>query len=130
MADESVFDHHDAARLIKADACDYINIKLAKSGGILEAIRIADTAASHDMPCMLGGMVESRLALTAKLHLAMSHNNIQFYDLDTCLLGHLVDPVLGGARYNNYFLELDDVPGIGADIDPQFIRESESITIQ
>ncbi|HTQ28958.1 MAG TPA: dipeptide epimerase, partial [Puia sp.] len=37
MADESVFDHHDAERLIKAGACDYINIKFAKSGGILEA---------------------------------------------------------------------------------------------
>ena len=130
MADESVFDHHDAERLIKADACSYINIKLAKSGGIMEAIRIADTAASYGMPCMLGGMVESRLALTAKVHLAMSHDNIRFYDLDTCLLGHLADPVLGGARYNNYFLELDDEPGIGADIDPAFIKDSESITIQ
>ncbi|HEY2726902.1 MAG TPA: dipeptide epimerase, partial [Parafilimonas sp.] len=27
MADESVFNHYDAIRLIKADACDYINIK-------------------------------------------------------------------------------------------------------
>jgi L-alanine-DL-glutamate epimerase-like enolase superfamily enzyme len=33
MADESVFDHHDAIRLMEADACDFINIKLAKSGG-------------------------------------------------------------------------------------------------
>jgi L-alanine-DL-glutamate epimerase-like enolase superfamily enzyme len=130
MADESVFNHHDAERLIKADACSYINIKLAKSGGILEAIRIADTAAKYGMPCMLGGMVESRLALTAKVHLAMAHDNIHFYDLDTCLLGHLSDPVLEGARYNNYFLELDDTPGIGAAIDPAFINHSESITIQ
>ncbi|MFN6373536.1 MAG: mandelate racemase/muconate lactonizing enzyme family protein [Chitinophagia bacterium] len=130
MADESVFDHHDAERLIKADACSYINIKLAKSGGILEAIKIADTAAIHGMPCMLGGMVESRLALTAKVHLAMAHNNIQFYDLDTCLLGHLSDPVVGGARYVNYFLELDDVPGIGADIEPGYLKNAESITIQ
>ena len=103
MADESVFDHHDAERLIRANACSYINIKLAKSGGILEAIRIADTAATYGMPCMLGGMVESRLALTAKVHLAMAHDNIQFYDLDTCLLGHLTDPVQGGARYVNYY---------------------------
>ena len=40
MADESVFDHHDAERLIHAGACDYVNIKFAKSGGIAEAIRI------------------------------------------------------------------------------------------
>jgi L-alanine-DL-glutamate epimerase-like enolase superfamily enzyme len=40
MADESVFDHHDAERLLKANACSYVNIKFAKSGGILEATRI------------------------------------------------------------------------------------------
>jgi o-succinylbenzoate synthase len=129
MADESVFDHYDAERLINNNSCDYINIKLAKSGGILEAQKIADTAAKYNMPCMLGGMVESRLALTAKVHLAMSHNNLHFYDLDTCLLGHLTDPVLNGARYNNYYLELDDVPGIGADIDPAFIANAEKIVI-
>lgn len=37
MADESVFDHYDALRLITSDSCTYINIKLAKSGGIQEA---------------------------------------------------------------------------------------------
>ena len=129
MADESVFNHFDAERLIRAEACDYINIKLAKSGGILEAIQIADTASKYNMPCMLGGMVESRLALTAKVHLAMAHSNIHFYDLDTCLLGHLVDPVVDGARYNQYHLEVDDTPGIGADIDPAFIEDAERITI-
>lgn len=129
MADESVFDHYDAARLISTDSCSFINIKLAKSGGILEALKIADTAAEHAVPCMLGGMVESRMALTAKVHLAMAHDNIKFYDLDTCLLGHLTDPVTGGARYNNFFLELDDQPGIGADIDPDFLKNAEYITI-
>lgn len=129
MADESVFDHYDAERLIKNNSCDFINIKLAKSGGLLEAQKIADTASSYKMPCMLGGMVESRLALTAKVHLAMAHNNIHFYDLDTCLLGHLIDPVINGAKYNNYYLELDDVPGIGADIDPAFIANAEKIMI-
>jgi L-alanine-DL-glutamate epimerase-like enolase superfamily enzyme len=97
MGDESVFDHHDAIRLIEADAIDYINIKLAKSGGLLEARKIADEAANRGIACMLGGMLESRLALTAKVHFAMSHDNIQFYDLDTCLLGQLADPVKGGA---------------------------------
>lgn len=129
MADESVFNHYDAIRLIEADACDYINIKLAKSGGIMEAIKIANEAQKRNIPCMLGGMVESRLALTAKVHLAMSHDNIIFYDLDTCLLGHKLDPVVGGARYNNYFLELPGGAGIDADIEPGFLRGMENILI-
>ncbi len=43
MADESVFNHYDAIRLIESQSLDYINVKLAKSGGILEAMRIADS---------------------------------------------------------------------------------------
>lgn len=129
MADESVFDHRDAIRLIEADACDYINIKLAKSGGILGAIKIADEAQKRNIPCMLGGMVESRLALTAKVHLAMSHDNIQFYDLDTCLLGHKLDPVTGGAQYKNYFLELPAGPGIDADIEEGFLKGMEKVVV-
>lgn len=129
MADESVFNHYDAIRVIEAGGCDYINIKLAKSGGILEALRIAEVAAERNIPCMLGGMVESRLALTAKVHLAMSHENIQFYDLDTCLLGHKLDPVLGGAEYNRYYLNLPTGNGIDAEIDPEFLAAMEKIVI-
>lgn len=121
MADESVCNHHDARRLINAGACDAINIKLAKSGGILEAIRIADTAAAAGVPCMLGGMLESRLALTAKVHLAMAHDNIRYYDLDTCLLGQLEDPVTGGAIYDGFSLKVTDEPGIAADIHPDYL---------
>jgi L-Ala-D/L-Glu epimerase len=129
MADESVFNHHDAIRLIRADAVDFINVKLAKSGGILEALRIAETAGSHGISCMLGGMLESRLALTAKVHLAMSHGNFRFYDLDTCLLGQLQDPVTGGARYEGFRLEIGEEPGIAADIDPAFLEKCESAVI-
>ncbi len=129
MADESVFDHYDAIRLMDADAIDYVNIKLAKSGGILEAKRIADVTGERGIACMLGGMLESRLALTAKVHFAMSHDNIKFYDLDTCLLGQLEDPVIGGAVYNNYFLTVSDEPGIAADIDEAFLSGCEMVTI-
>ncbi|MDQ3001509.1 MAG: dipeptide epimerase [Fibrobacterota bacterium] len=129
MADESVFNHHDAIRLIRSGAIDSINVKLAKSGGILEALRIAETAREQGIPCMLGGMLESRLALTAKVHLAMSHGNFKFYDLDTCLLGQLEDPVIGGARYCGYHLEVGEEPGIAADIDPAFLTKCESTVI-
>ena len=130
MADESVFDHYDAIRLIEAGACDYINIKLAKTGGLLEAKKVVQAAAERNIPCMLGGMVESRLALTAKVHFAMCEDNIIFYDLDTCLLGHLSDPVMGGAVYNNYYLEIPEAPGIAADIDPSFLQGCERCIIE
>jgi L-alanine-DL-glutamate epimerase-like enolase superfamily enzyme len=129
MADESVFDHHDAQRLIAANACDYVNIKFAKSGGILEAKKINDVCQKHQIPCMMGGMLESRVALTAFAHFALAHDNIIFHDMDTCLLGHKTDPATGGVRFNGYFLETPDTPGLGADIDPAFLQQCECTTI-
>ena len=129
MADESVFDHHDAQRLISAGACDYVNIKLAKSGGILEAKKINTVCEKHHISCMMGGMLESRVALTAFAHFALAHENILFHDMDTCLLGHKIDPVTGGVRFNGYFLETPDTPGLGADIDPAFLQLCERATI-
>jgi L-alanine-DL-glutamate epimerase-like enolase superfamily enzyme len=129
MADESVFDHYDAERIITANACDYVNIKFAKSGGIHEAIKIHDVCASHHIPCMMGGMLESRVALTAFAHFALAHDNVVFYDMDTCMLGHKADPVTGGVQYKGFLLQVPDVPGIGADADEAFLGSLEHIRI-
>jgi o-succinylbenzoate synthase len=129
MADESVFDHHDAERLINAEACDYVNIKFSKSGGIREAIKIHDTCSQNHIPCMMGGMLESRVALTAFAHFAMAHDNIIFYDMDTCMLGHKADPVKGGVKYNGFFIETPSAAGIGADADENFLNQCEKVTV-
>jgi len=129
MADESVFNHHDARRLIKADACDYVNIKFSKSGGILEAKKINAVCEENKIPCMMGGMLESRIALTAFAHFAMAHDNIIFYDMDTCLLGHKLDPVTAAVKYKGYFLEMPDAPGIGADADEGFLKTLEKVVV-
>jgi L-alanine-DL-glutamate epimerase-like enolase superfamily enzyme len=129
MADESVFTHRDAERLIRNNACAYINIKFAKSGGIREALRINQVAEKNGIACMMGGMLESRLALTAKVHVAIACKNIRFYDLDTCLLGHLTDPVVGGAQFKGMELSVTDQPGIGADVSESFLSGLEKVVV-
>jgi len=129
MADESVYTHHDAGRIIRNKAARFINIKFAKSGGINEAIKINQVAEAHGMPCMLGSMLESRLALTANVHFAMAFTNLQFFDLDTCLLGQLADPVIGGFWYNGMSLEITDAPGIGATVDQAYLDKLEAVKI-
>lgn len=129
MADESVFDHYDAQRLVRNNACDYINIKLSKAGGIRESLKINEVCAHAGIPNMLGGMLESRLALSAKVHLALSCQNIRFYDLDTCLLGHKEDPVTGGVVFENMKLKIPDLPGIGADMDNEWLGRQESVVV-
>lgn len=129
MADESVFDHHDAERLIAAGACDYVNIKFSKSGGILEAIKINAVCEKNHIPCMMGGMLESRIALSAFAHFAMAHNNVVFNDMDTCMLGHTLDPVTGGVQYNGCYVELPQQPGLGADADDQYLQTLQQAVI-
>lgn len=129
MADESVYNHHDAERLCKADACDYINIKFSKSSGIYEALKIQSVAAEYNIPCMIGGMLESRLALAAKVHFAYAAPNVKFYDLDTCMVGHLADPVIGGIQYDGYKISISDDIGIGADIQQEFLDKCEKWVI-
>jgi L-alanine-DL-glutamate epimerase-like enolase superfamily enzyme len=129
MADESVYNHHDARMQIESGSCHYINIKMAKSGGITEARKIHDTAAERGIPCMMGGMLESRIALSAKLHFVYASPNICFYDMDTCKLGHLIDPCTGGAQYDGYHLNISDAPGIGADADEDFLAGCEKWSV-
>ena len=78
---------------------------------------------------MMGGMLESRVALTAFAHFALSHDHVVFYDMDTCMLGHKTDPVTGGVQYNRFFLEVPDTPGIGADASEDFLKTLEMVTI-
>jgi L-alanine-DL-glutamate epimerase-like enolase superfamily enzyme len=125
MADESVYNHHDARKQIDSGSCHYINIKMAKSGGIYEAKQIHDVAAGKGIACMMGGMLESRIALSAKLHFVYASPNIRFYDMDTCMLGHLQDPCIGGVTYDGYKLNINDQPGIGADADDKFLEKCE-----
>ena len=128
MADESVYNHHDARKQINSGSCHYINIKMAKSGGIFEAKQIHDFAAGRGIACMMGGMLESRIALSAKLHFVYASPNIKFYDMDTCMLGHLEDPCIGGVTYNGYQLSISDEIGIGADADEVFLSKCEHIS--
>jgi L-alanine-DL-glutamate epimerase-like enolase superfamily enzyme len=130
MGDESIYNHHDARKQINSRSCNYINIKLAKSGGLFEAMKIHDLAADHGIACMMGGMLESRIALSAKLHFVYASPNIKFYDMDTCMLGHKIDPCVGGVTYDGYFLNIDDAIGIGADADDEFLEGCEKFVIE
>lgn len=129
MADESCYNNHDARKLISSGACDYINIKFSKSGGINEALKIHEVAEKAGIPCMMGGMLESRIALSAKLHFVYACPNIRFFDMDTCMLGHLSDPATDGVEFNGFHLDIPDLPGIGADADEDFLKACEKWSV-
>ncbi|HEX7560086.1 MAG TPA: dipeptide epimerase, partial [Usitatibacter sp.] len=68
IADESCLVAADIPRLY--GVVDGINIKLAKCGGLREALKMIATARAHDMMVMAGCMIESSLGITAAAQFA------------------------------------------------------------
>jgi len=121
MSDESCCDPHDVKRLIDLKACDLINIKLGKSGGIFKALKMIRMAEVANIKIQIGAFLESRLAMTAFAHLALCSDNIIHFDFDTALM-FSKDPVIGGIVYKeNGKIEVPEGKGINAQISDQYI---------
>ena len=65
MADESAFSPRDVFTLLSRHACDLINIKLMKAGGLGPASQIAAMAQACGVDCMMGCMLESKVGISA-----------------------------------------------------------------
>lgn len=106
IADESCLVSSDIPKL--AGVVDGINIKLAKCGGLREALRMIATARAHDMLVMAGCMIESSLGITAAAHFAPL---LDCADFDGAALV-ANDPYLG-ATIDGGQIVLPDAPGLG-----------------
>jgi L-alanine-DL-glutamate epimerase-like enolase superfamily enzyme len=111
MADESVFHCADALRVLQTNAANLINIKLAKCGGIANAIKIKNLADTYHTECMIGCMMESPLGIAAAAHFALA-TGISKIDLDPLdwISNDLYDSWL---TFKNAKIELSTRPGIG-----------------
>jgi L-Ala-D/L-Glu epimerase / N-acetyl-D-glutamate racemase len=112
LADESVWDHWDLAEVISRQAADAVNIKLAKTGGLGEAKRMAEDAAAAGVGVLFGSMMESTVGIAAAASLASALGVSGAQDLDAGLW-LAASPVTGGARYDGPTLTLAAEPGLG-----------------
>jgi L-alanine-DL-glutamate epimerase-like enolase superfamily enzyme len=83
-ADESASTAADARRVAEHRAATHINIKLMKAG-IAEALQVAAVAKAAGLGLMIGGNIESILAMTASACFAAGLGGFEFADLDTPL---------------------------------------------
>jgi L-alanine-DL-glutamate epimerase-like enolase superfamily enzyme len=70
MADESVFDLDDLVELVRHDAADLVNVKIAKAGGLTPALELARVARAHGLGVSVGCMLESAVGVSAAVALA------------------------------------------------------------
>jgi L-Ala-D/L-Glu epimerase len=106
FADESVCRSNDVARL--AGAIDGVVVKLAKTGGLLEALKVIHVARAHSMQVMFGIMIESSIGVSAAAQLQCLCDHL---DLDSALL--LAEDPYDGAEYHDGYLKLPNRPGLG-----------------
>jgi len=111
-ADEAVFTLDDARAVIERGAADVVNLKIMKSG-LAESLAIADLASGQGVGLMVGGMVETRLAMSFSLAIALGRGGVDHLDLDTPLL-LCDDPHSGGYAYDGPMLSVWHEPGVGA----------------
>ena len=108
VADESCLVASDIPKL--AGAVDGINIKLAKCGGLREALRMIATARAHGMLVMAGCMIESSLGITAAAQFAPL---LDCVDLDGAALVSN-DPYVG-ATIDGGVIRIPDGAGLGVE---------------
>ncbi len=115
-ADESVRSVEDARRVLHYGAADFINIKIMKTG-VIPALEIAAFARTAGLHLMIGGMVETRLAMGCSFGMALGLGGFEVLDLDTPLL-LAEDPVQGGYKYQGPNLHPWEGPGLDLSIIP------------
>jgi L-Ala-D/L-Glu epimerase / N-acetyl-D-glutamate racemase len=104
--DEDCHDLDDVAAC--AERAHGINIKLAKSGGIREAVRMVAAARALGLGVMLGCMVESGLGIAAGAHIASFMDHV---DLDGNLL--LAEDPWPGVAFTDGVQLPSTAPGLG-----------------
>jgi L-alanine-DL-glutamate epimerase-like enolase superfamily enzyme len=81
IVDESICSLSDAKRLIERKACDILNIKISKCGGLLRSRRIAQFAESQNTPCQLGAHVgETDILRDAGRSFALTTPNLVYFE--------------------------------------------------
>lgn len=113
MLDEGVRDAGGALEAVWLDACDYVNIKLMKCGGISEALRIAGVCEAAGLKCMVGCYSESSIGIAAGVHFALSSVTVHLADLDSDLMTPRALAKRGGAWIRKGKRGVEPSPGIG-----------------
>lgn len=105
--DESVQVSDDVAPV--ADRCDGINLKLMKTGGITDALRVVEKARGHGLSTMIGCMSDSTVGIAAGAAMGALFDHI---DLDSHL--NLDPDPAEGLDFVDGVVMPSDLPGHGA----------------
>lgn len=114
MADESLFTLEDLVEIIRCDAADLVNVKLAKCGGLTPALELLGVAQRHGFGTFVGSMMESHVGIGAAASLVAAVGVTSLPDLDAAWWA-TSSPYDGGVAYERDEIVLPSTPGLGID---------------
>jgi L-alanine-DL-glutamate epimerase-like enolase superfamily enzyme len=112
VADESVLSARDALDVVRQEAADVLSLKLQKSGGVRNLLRIISVAETAGLSCMVGCSLETEISITAAASVVAARSAVRYVDLDAPLWLD-ASPVRGGVTYQGPVLKLPADPGLG-----------------
>lgn len=119
--DESVHGPRDALACARAEACDVFVVKLMKTGGILNALKVNAVAEAAGIRVMVGNMGESSVGMSATLHVAIALANAAHGEADLPWRpGALAFDIACGIRQEAVegvsWVDVPDGPGLGVEL--------------
>ncbi|HXV24687.1 MAG TPA: muconate cycloisomerase family protein [Alphaproteobacteria bacterium] len=122
MADEGLWDFHDAFEGLVRGATDVLGVKVAKGGGIRRAYKAAAVAEAAGAPCYGGMALESSIGTGASLQLFSALPALEW----GCeLIGPLLiadDFSIEPIRYENFEVVVPNGPGLGVKLDREKVE--------
>lgn len=126
--DESITSAERTRQAIDLKACQWINIKPGRVGGVTNALKIHDICQSAGIPCWIGSMLESSLGAMLCAALATLDNfkyPADIFPFSKFYVEDIADPAL---RYASpWHFTLPDTPGVGTAPD---MRRLEKAMVQ
>lgn len=123
MADESLATVEDAYMLAKEKAANIFSLKVHKSGGMKNTIKIAGIAEAAGISCFGGTSLESSVGTAASLHAVASISNL---DYGTEFFGPVWladDIVKEPLKIQDGFIYVPDKPGLGVELDEEKVKK-------
>jgi O-succinylbenzoate synthase len=121
--DECIRSAHHAEQAIRLKACRIINIKLGRVGGFAEAKRLHNVCEANGVPVWCGGMLESGIGRAHNIALSTLPNFVLPGDVSASKRYWKRDVITSSVDVTSRgTIQLTDAPGLGYEIDKQYVE--------
>ena len=123
LVDESIVSPEDVMLAVRLGTGDLVNIKVVKSGGIVNAKRMAAVARAAGKDCLVGSMLEMGPGTLFAAHFAVSTSNVTYANE---IIGPLMladDVLKQPIDIQNGELFVPDSPGLGIELDRSKLKK-------